>query len=272
MPETKVMLITGASSGNGQATAQLLAQQGHQVFGTSRNPAGSEKALSYKMLALDVCSDESVTACVKSVLEQAGRIDVLVNNAGYEQGGALEEVSIDEAHAQFETNFFGMMRMVKAVLPSMRRQKNGQIINISSLAGLVGTPFLGIYTASKFALEGYSEALRNEVKPFNIQVSLIEAGFLNTPMKGKRQLAAQPLSDYDTWRTRAIKSVHEYEEKGPDAGLIANTILKIIESKRPRLRYIVGQQAKQIMRFRWLLSEAMFDQGIRSTFNLDKDK
>lgn len=272
MSNSKVILVTGGSSGNGQATAQLLAQQGHQVFGTSRNPTGPEKASNYTMLKLDVGSDDSVAACVKLVLEQAGRVDVLINNAGYEQGGALEEVSLAEAHAQFETNFFGVVRMVKAVLPSMRKQKSGQIINISSLAGLAGAPFLGIYTASKFALEGYTEVLRQEVKPFNIQVSLIEAGFLNTPLKGKRQLAAQPISDYDIWRTRAMNAIREYEEKGPDAGLIANTILKIIESETPRLRYIVGQQAKQIMWFRWLLPEAMFEQGARSTFNLDKVK
>lgn len=272
MSNSKVILITGASSGNGQAAARLLAQQGHQVFGTSRNPAGSEQGANFKMLALDVCSDGSVAAYVNSVLEQAGRVDVLINNAGYEQGGAVEEVSLDEIRAQFETNFFGVAKMVKAVLPSMRKQKSGQIINVSSLAGLAGTPFLGIYTASKFALEGYTEVLRQEVKPFNIQVSLIEAGFLNTPLKGKRQLAAQPISDYDVWRTRAMKSVRDYEEKGPEAGLIADTILKIIESKTPRLRYIVGSQAKQIMQFRWLLSEGMFEQGTRSTFNLDKDK
>jgi NAD(P)-dependent dehydrogenase (short-subunit alcohol dehydrogenase family) len=272
MSESKVILITGASSGNGQATAQLLAQQGYQVFGTSRTPTASEQALKYKILTLDVDSDESVAACVKSVLEQAGRIDVLVNNAGYEQGGALEEISLDEAHAQFETNFFGVVRTVKAVLPLMRKQKSGHIINISSLAGLAGAPFLGMYNASKFALEGYTEVLRQEVKPFQIQVSLIEVGFLNTPLKNKRQLATQPISEYDVWRTRAMNSIREYEEKGPDAGLIANTILKIIESKTPRLRYIVGQQAKQTMWFRWLLPEAMFEQGTRSSFNLDKVK
>ena len=269
MSDTKVVLVTGASSGNGQATAQLLSQHGHQVFGTSRHPESSEEASDCKMLTLEVCSDSSVAACVKSVLEQAGRIDVLVNNAGYEQGGALEEVSLDEAHAQFETNFFGVMRMVKAVLPSMRKQKSGQIINISSLAGLVGTPFLGTYTASKFALEGYTEALRHEVKPFNIQVSLVEAGFLNTPLKSKRQLAAQPISDYEEWRTRAMNTIREDEEKGPDAGLIADTILKIVETKTPHLRNIVGQQAKQVTRVRRLVPEAMFEQGTRKSFDLD---
>jgi len=186
MSTPKVVLITGASSGNGQATAQLLAERGHRVFGTSRNPVSAKRPSDYKLLTLDVCSEDSVKACVESVLKQADGIDVLVNNAGYELGGALEEISLDEAQAQFETNFFGVVRMVRAILPTMRQQKHGQIINISSLAGIVAVPFLGMYSASKFALEGYAEALRHEAKPFNIQVSLIEAGFLNTPLRTKR--------------------------------------------------------------------------------------
>jgi short-subunit dehydrogenase len=125
--------------------------------------------------------------------QEAGRIDVLVNNAAYEVAGALEEISIEEAKAQFETNFFGVVRMVKAVLPSMRQQKQGQIINVSSLSGLSSIPFMGIYSASKFALEGYTEALRLEVDPFNIRVSLTEAGFLKTPMMNKRQVSTERL-------------------------------------------------------------------------------
>ena len=136
MSNQRVVLITGASSGVGQATARLLAQQGHKVFGTSRAPTGAEPVANLTMVALDVRSDASVAACVNAVSSQAGRVDVLVNNAGYELGGALEEHSIDEAKAQFETNFFGVVRMTKAVLPLMRRQKEGQIVNISSLSGL----------------------------------------------------------------------------------------------------------------------------------------
>jgi len=269
MSTAKVVLITGASSGNGKAAAELLSQRGYQVFGTSRNPSASNQPSTFKLLPLDVSLDDSVAACVQSVLEQAGRIDVLVNNAGYELGGALEEVSMDEARAQFETNFFGVMRMTKAVLPGMRQRKDGQIINVSSLSGIAPIPFLGIYSASKFALEGFAETLFHEVQPFNIRVSLIEAGFLKTPLMEKRQMTAQTISDYDTWRQRAMKSVREYEETGPDAHLVADTVVQIIESKSPRLRYIVGQQAKSISRFRHLLPESMFNQGTRSTFKLD---
>src|SRR5262245_58411020 len=168
MDDQKVVLITGASSGVGHTTARLLSQSGYRVFGTSRNPGGAEATPGVATLALDVCSDDSVAACVKAVVADAGRIDVLVNNAAYELAGAAEETTIDEAKAQFETNFFGVVRMVKAVLPSMRRQKHGRIVNVSSLSGVSSIPFMGMYSASKFALEGFSEALQLEVSPFNI--------------------------------------------------------------------------------------------------------
>jgi NAD(P)-dependent dehydrogenase (short-subunit alcohol dehydrogenase family) len=272
MSEQKTILVTGASSGNGQAAVRLLSQRAHQVFGTSRNPSAAEKMPRVVMVALDVRSDDSVAACVKTVLEHAEHLDVLVNNAGYELGGALEELSLEEAQAQFETNFFGVVRMVKAVLPAMRRQKRGQIVNISSLSGLSPIPFLGMYSASKFALEGYSEALRHEVKPFNIQVSLVEAGFLKTPLREKRQLAAQRMSEYDPWRQRALDAVREYEEKGPGPELVAKTVLKIIESKRPRLRYVIGRQAQLISGLRRFLPQVAFEQGTRSTFHLGVKK
>jgi NAD(P)-dependent dehydrogenase (short-subunit alcohol dehydrogenase family) len=272
MSNQRVVLITGASSGVGQATARLLAQKGYQVFGTSRNPARAETIPNVKMLALDVCSDDSVEACLKAVLDQAGQLDVLVNNAGYELAGALEELSMDEAKAQFETNFFGVLRMVKAVLPLMRQKKQGQIINVSSLAGLITIPFMGIYCASKFALEGYTEALRLEVTPFNIKVSQIEVGFLNSSMRQHRQVAAQPIVEYDPWRQRAFDAIREYEEKGPGPELVAEAVLKIITSNTPRLRYIIGQEAKLVSRLKRFLPEWALEKGQRSNFRLDAKK
>jgi len=269
MSNQKVVLITGASSGNGQTTAQSLSQRGYKVFGTSRNPSRAKMIPSVEMLALDVQDDDSVMACVKAVSDQVGHLDVLVNNAGYELAGALEELSLDEAKAQFETNFFGIVRMVKAVLPLMRQQERGQIVNISSLAGLSPVPFMGIYSASKFALEGYTEALRLEVKPFNIHVSLVEPGALKTPMMDNRQVAAQQIGEYDPWRQRAFNAIREYEEKGPGSELIAETVLKIIAGNAPRLRYVIGKQAKWVSRLRRFLPEGVFEKGARSNFRLD---
>jgi short-subunit dehydrogenase len=270
MPDEKVVLITGASSGIGQATARLLSQRHFKVFGTSRNPASAEIIPTVEMLPLDVCNSDSVQACVEAVYSRLGRVDVLINNAGYELACALEELSSGEAIAQFETNFFGVVRMVNAVLPSMRRQKRGHIINVSSLAGLSPIPFLGIYSASKFALEGYTEALRLEVKPFNIHVSLTEAGFLKTPMMNNRQVGANRISEYDPWRQRALEAIRASEEKGPGPELVAETLLEIISSNTPRLRYLIGPQAKSVARLRRFLPAAMYEQGLRRTFSLDK--
>lgn len=271
MPSRKVVLVTGASSGVGRATARLLAEQGHTVFGTSRTPGGGEAVPNLTMLALDVRSDASVAACVDAVSSQAGRLDVLVNNAGYELAGALEETSLDEAKAQFETNFFGVVRMVNAVVPIMRRQQHGHIITISSLSGLTAIPFMGVYSASKFAVEGYSEALRLELKPLHVHVSLIEPGFLKTPMMDKRQVAAARIEAYEPWRQRAFSAIRAAEETGPGPDLVATTVLKIITSTRPGLRHVAGRQAHVISRLRRFLPEGAFEMGARSTFKLDRD-
>ncbi|MCY1013953.1 SDR family NAD(P)-dependent oxidoreductase [Nannocystis pusilla] len=191
MREGTVVLITGASSGFGEAAARLLAARGPcRVFGTSRRAAGHDTPGGVEMLPLDVRSDASVAACVDAVMQRAGRIDVLVNNAGYTLAGAVEETAIDEAKAQFDTNFFGMARMVRAVLPVMRAQGGGRIVNVSSLAGLVGVPFHAHYSASKFAVEGLSEGLRQEVRRFGIHVSLIEPGDFKTAGTAARERAA----------------------------------------------------------------------------------
>ena len=221
-----------------------------------------------EMLPLDVRSDASVQACVQAVVNRGGRLDVLINNAGYELAGALEETSSEEARAQFETNFFGVVRMVDAVLPLMRRQKRGRIINVSSLSGLSAIPFLGIYSASKFALEGYTEALRHEVKPFNIHVSLTEAGFLKTPMMTHRQLAASRIAEYDHWRQRALDAIRAQEEKGPGPEAVAETLLEIVSSKTPRLRYLIGGQARSVARLRRFVPAGLYESGVRRTFSI----
>lgn len=270
MPEQRVVLVTGASSGVGQSTARLLTQSGYRVLGTSRKPTEAGDTSGVTMLPLDVRSDDSVAACLSAVSSLVDRVDILVNNAGYELAGALEEVSLDEAKAQFETNFFGVVRMVKAVLPLMRRQKLGQIINVTSLAGLSPIPFMGIYSASKFALEGYTEALRLELSPFNIRVSQIEVGFLRTPMMNNRQVAVGRIAEYDPWRRRAFDAIQASERNGPGPELVADAVLKIAASRTPRLRYVVGKQARFVTRLRQFLPEGAFEQGVRGTFRLDR--
>lgn len=270
MADPQVVLITGASSGVGRAAAQLLAQHGYRVFGTSRDPAGSRDTPGVELLTLDVCREDSVTACVGALVDRAGRLDILVNNAAFELAGALEETSVEEAKAQFETNFFGVVRMIRAVLPSLREQRQGRIVNISSLTGVSAIPFMGIYSASKFALEGYTEALRMEVKPFNIHVSLTEAGFLKTPMGEKRQSTAVRLPQYEPWRRSALDAIRRYEQNAPGPGLVAETLLKIVSSRAPRLRYLIGPQAKMTSRLMRFLPAAFYEDGKRRTFALDR--
>jgi len=158
--------------------------------------------------------------------------------------------------------------MVDAVLPLMRRKKRGHIINVGSLSGLSAIPFLGVYSASKFALEGYSEALRHEVKPFNIHVSLTEAGFLKTPMMNHRQLAANRLTEYDPWRQRALGAIRAQEEQGPGPDVVAEALLEIVSSTTPRLRYLIGRQAKTVSRLRRFLPAGMYEQGVRRNFSI----
>jgi len=272
MPEKKVVLITGASSGIGQATAQLFAQQDFTVFGTTRNPLGVEAMPRVEMLSLDVRLDESVNGCVDTVLKRAGRLDILVNNAGYGLFGAIEETLLEEAKAQFETNFFGVVRMVKKVLPIMRRQGSGQIINISSGAGIAPLPFAGFYSASKFALEGYTEALRHEVKPFHIRVSLVEPGFIKSQLRQNQQFATDRISDYDPWRKGSSGGRRHWEEKLPEPTLVAECVLHIIKSKSPKVHYRIGKEASRAFWFRRFLPESLFEWGTRRLLHLDVKK
>jgi NAD(P)-dependent dehydrogenase (short-subunit alcohol dehydrogenase family) len=265
--EPKTVLITGASSGFGKATAELLAGQGYRVFGTSRQ--GGTDHGGYEMLTLDVRDDESVRRCVDVVLAKTGRIDVLINNAGYELAGALEETDIAEAKAQFETNFFGVLRMTNAVLPVMRGQQEGRIINIGSLAGLVAVPFHGMYSASKYALEGYSEALRQEVKPFNISVSLIEPGFSSTNLAQSARQSVRLISDYEPMRERIFPVFVEAVRAGQKPEAIARVILSLITKSSPRLRYRVGSDSQWLPRLKMIATEASFEAGVRKKFHLD---
>jgi NAD(P)-dependent dehydrogenase (short-subunit alcohol dehydrogenase family) len=267
MLEQRVVLITGASSGFGLATASLLAGRGFKVFGTSRKPL-RDKANGFEMLQLDVNLDESVNACIQALMQKTGRIDVLVNNAGYALTGAIEETSISEAKSQFGTNFFGAVRTIKAVLPIMRQQGRGQIINISSIAGLIASPFQAFYCASKYALEGYTEALRHEVKRFNIKVSMVEPGFFKTNLENASINSAGSIHDYSEMRQRALSVAKERLQNGLDPKLVAETVLRIIESRSPRLRHMVGKE-KWYPRMRRIMLESMFESATQRYWKLD---
>src|SRR3989475_10664458 len=222
MIDKKVALVTGVSSGIGRATAALLSRRGFRVFGTMRKPSEINGPLEgVELVRLDVRDEESVRSCLRTVLDQAGRIDALVNNAGYTLIGSLEETSIEEAKDVFETNFFGVLRMSQALLPIMREQGYGRIANISSVLGFLPAPYQGIYAASKHALEGYSESLDHEVRQFGIRVSVIEPGFTRTNISQNGQLAGRPIEAYSGQRNRVLDALRESFTKGAYPATVA---------------------------------------------------
>ncbi len=242
-----------ASGSSGQAGTQPAKEAGRDV----------------ELIQLEVDSDESVNNCVTTVFARVGRLDVLVNNAGYVINGALEETSVNEAKSQFETNFFGAVRMVKAVLPSMRKQGSGQIINISSIAAAIPIPFEGYYSATKAALLAYTEQLRYEVKSLGVNVSVVEPGFFHTNLGQTRGTAMNLIEDYDRMRTRAIKSLKEEFDKGGNPKMVAETILRIIQNKSPRLEYLVGRSGRY-RALKRILPQSMMESGLRRRWELDK--
>jgi short-subunit dehydrogenase len=268
--QAQTILITGASKGIGLTIAERLHAQGHTVYGTSRaatNREGSSQA--FKMLPLDVTNDESVQACVSRVLTETGKIDVLVNNAGYDLYGAAEETGLEETLAQLETNFVGAVRMTKAVLPGMRERKHGKIVQVSSIGGMLALPNNSAYAASKFALEGYSEALRYEMLPFNVFVSLVQPGNVNTEsLDTSIQEVGQAHPAYAAKRARTVQKMRE---TGLTAGIpkeaVARVVERIMESPAPRLRYPVGLQAIWVPKLKFSMPESWFERFISSQFN-----
>ena len=245
----KVVLVTGASSGIGRAIAQHLAGQGWRVFGTSRGARPGRPPAEVEMITLDVDDDVSVTRCVALVLERAGRLDAVVNNAGSAIMGAVEDTSLDEARAQMETNFFGVLRVCRAVLPIMRRQKRGHIVNISSLSGLFGTPFSGLYSASKFAVEGMSEALRFETRKLGIRIVLIEPGDHRSDLAANRRTvkAASSNAAYRDAFARFKANQEKDEANAPQPDAIAKLVAKVLAEPFPGPRYAVGLLGQRIV-------------------------
>jgi NAD(P)-dependent dehydrogenase (short-subunit alcohol dehydrogenase family) len=267
-----VALVTGASTGIGRAIATRLADDGFEVYGTSRKvTTASNAAQKFRQVELDVTSDASVRACVEQVLAEAGRVDVLVNNAGYLVSGAVEEVTLAEARAQLETNFFGSVRMIQALVPALRAQGSGTIVNITSLAGLVPLPFWGFYNASKAALESLTETLREELRPFGIRVAAIEPGSIKTPFYTVNGQATS-IDAYAARRGRFEKTMKEFERKAPGPELVARKVSQVARSKAPPLHNPVTFEAQLFPRLRTWFPRSWFERGLRSSFHLDDQK
>ena len=247
--KNKVALVTGASSGIGEATAQRLATAGYKVYGTSRRRAQAGQR-SFEMLSLDVTSDESVEAVIKEVMRLEGRIDLLVNNAGFGVAPAgAEESSLEQARSIFETNFFGVVRMTRAVVPHMRRQGNGRIINIGSVLGFLPMPYGALYAATKHAIEGYSESLDHELRTRGIRVSVIEPAYTKTQFDANFLEPDSKLDEYREIRAALGKTLKEVMAAADEPGVVADVVLKAAIAVRPKVRYTAGRLAS---RLRWL--------------------
>lgn len=265
---TKVALVTGASSGIGQATAARLAEAGYRVFGTSRRSAGDPGPV--EMLSLDVTSDASVRAVIEAVVSRAGRIDLLVNNAGFGVApAAAEESSIEQAKAIFDTNFFGIVRMTRAVLPLMREQGGGRIINIGSVLGFLPAPYMALYAATKHAIEGYSESVDHEVRTRGIRVSVIEPAYTKTPFDAHLVEPDEVLVAYGDARAQVTKRVTEVMSTADSPHVVAEVVLQAASATHPKVRYTAGRLASRLRFFRTWLPSPMMDTGIRSDLGID---
>src|SRR5918999_2898772 len=256
MQDQKVVIVTGSSSGIGFETSLTLARNGFHTYATMRNMQGEKyksltevaknENLQLRAIELDVDNDNSVIDAINTIVEERERIDVLINNAGYALGGALEDSSMDEIKAQFETNFFGAVRATKAVLPVMRRQGAGKIVNITSMGGRISIPLSSSYHGSKFALEGLSESIQYELEPFGIKIILIEPGAVGSNFWKNIKIAKKatsPNSPYAQQAANVSKTFRKMEENSMHPAEVAKTILSAVMSDNPQLRYVVGNDA-----------------------------
>ena len=257
-----VAVVTGASTGIGQATSKLLQSPGFRVFGTSRR-ASAERADGVTMLSSDVTDDASVAKLVDEVLAKAGRIDLLVNNAGIGLLGGAEESSIAQAQALFDVNVFGVLRMTGAVLPTMRRQGNGRIVNLSSVLGLIPAPYFALYASTKHAIEGYSESLDHELRPFGIRVVLVEPAYTRTSFEDNLAKPDRLLDIYESARADMNAILRKAMATGDAPDVVARTILEATTAPRPRRRYAAGKMARQVSFLRRFVPEAAFDRSLR---------
>src|SRR5437868_13025116 len=265
----KVALVTGASSGIGEATAERLATAGYKVYGTSRRGPKPGRR-SFEMLTLDVTSDESVEAAVAEVMRIDSRIDLLVNNAGFSTApAAAEESSIEQARSIFDTNFFGIVRMTRAVVPHMRHQGGGRIINIGSVLGFLPAPYMALYAATKHAVESYSESLGHELRTKGISGSVIAPAYTRTQFDAHLLEADSKLDEYREARAAVGKRLQEAVAAADEPGIVAGVVLQAAAAARPKLRYTAGRGASRLRWLRRFAPAGVMDAGIRKNLRLE---
>lgn len=269
MVNDKVALVTGASSGIGKAVAERLATAGYKVYGTSRN--GAKSGLSpFAMLSSDVNGESSVAAVVNEIISKEGRIDLLVNNAGFGVAAAgAEESTIKQAKSIFDTNFFGLVRMTLAVIPHMRQQGSGRIINISSVLGFLPAPYMALYAASKHAVEGYSASLDHELRTRGIRVSLIQPAYTKTGFDANLLAADATLNEYDKIRGALAHRVKALVERGDDTSVVAEVVLKAATADNPNIAYTAGRLAARLRFLSRFAPAFLLDAGLRKDLQLD---
>ena len=264
-----VAIVTGATTGIGAATARALHDAGYHVFGTYRKlPATKLAQVDY--VACDVTSDEAVGAAVREVLAKAGRIDLLVNNAGVGLIGAAEESSLEQAKSIFDVNLFGAIRMTKAVLPLMRQERSGRIVNISSVLGLIPAPFSALYASSKHAIEGYSESLDHELRTRGIRVSVIVPAYTKTQFDAHFMEPDAKLEEYREIRAALGNTLREVMATADPPDIVADVVLEAARAARPKLRYTAGERAGRLRLLRRFAPAALMDGGIRRDLQLDE--
>ena len=272
--EKRVALVTGASSGIGKDFALRLLQEGYMVYGAARRVErmGEIVAAGGAAIEMDVTNDATMTSAVDRILQDQGHIDVLINNAGYGQMGALEDVPMDVARRQLEVNLIGVARLIQLVLPHMRTQKFGKIVNISTTGGKNAGPLGGWYYASKHALEGYSDTLRMEVQPFGIDVIVIEPGGIDSEWAGIAFDSAKEYSEQGAYGPLLVSMLNLpiLKRKMPPPSVITNLLLMALNSKRPRTRYHGGYMASLILFLKWLLPDRMMDWIVMSSIQSAK--
>lgn len=265
--KSKIVVVTGVSSGIGRATAEMFVKKGCEVFGTVRNLEKANPIPGVELVEMDICDEESVQHGIQSVIAKAKRIDVLVNSAGVTLLGATEETSVAETRTLFDTNVFGVLRTIQAVLPHMRKQRSGRIVNISSVLGFLPAPYMGLYSASKHAVEGMSETLDHEVREFGIRVTLVEPSFTKTNLDINAPQAASPISAYDSDRKIVSQAIQKNVHKAPMPEGVAAAVVNAALGGW-KMRHTPKGEASLLRKLRRFMPFGPVDSGLRKTFGL----